>query len=1015
MRLTDLFIRRPVLAMVVSVFVLLLGLRAEESLPLRKFPKTVNALIQVDTTYYGADADVVAGFITTPLENAIARVDGIDYITSQSQTGSSEIDIFLQLNHDPDKALTEIQAQISAVHDQLPAQSQVPQIKLNSSGQGGTLILAYTSNILSSEQVTDYLTRVVAPQIQSIPGVQAANVWGARNFALRAWLDPKRLAARGLTATDVSNAMTNNNFTSGAGSTSGQMITMPLGMTTGVHDVEEFRQLIVKHENGAIVRLGDVATVELASDNYSSAVMFDGHKSVFVDVEAVPDANILDLVQRVRARFDALRSQLPKGLNADIAYDTTESVQSSIREVVKTLLESLGIVALVVFAFLRSVRASVIPLITIPLSLIGAFAILWACGFSVNLLTLLALVLGTGLVVDDAIIVVENVSREIAEGASPLDAAIRSARQLASPIIAMTVVLVAVYVPIALRTGLTGALFTEFALTLVGSVTVSGLLALTLSPMMCRFMLKPSRARHVTYDANHDAIHRLYGRALRVGLTLRWPLVGFGLAILGVSAFLYAGSRSELAPQEDTGFFDMGGSVSATASVDQLMLYAHQLNGILHDDNAVDRTYLFVAPGQMGGGIGLKDPSKRAPYTQVMTRMQGQLSHIAGANIALFPEAPLPGTFGSLPIGYVLKTTRPFSDLNKVSDQFLVEARKTGLFAYADRDLKIDLPQEDVVIDRNKVAALGLDMASVANVLNTLLSGGYVNYFDMAGRSYKVIPEVQRAYRLNAEQLGQYTIADIHGVPIPLSSVAHLRMRVVPEQINHFQQMNAATISAVPLPGVSQGDALKALDAIAARVLPAGYATDTAGQSRQFVHESSGFAATFGFAVIVIYLSLAALFGSFLDPLIILISVPMSLAGALLFIYLGVHGASLNIYSEVGLVTLMGLISKHGILMVEVANEQQAEGLSKRAAIEHAAMLRLRPILMTTAAMVLGVMPLVFATGSGAAARFSMGLVIAAGLSIGTILTLFVVPAFYLVLARGGTVVAVRPQPALAE
>jgi multidrug efflux pump len=707
------------------------------------------------------------------------------------------------------------------------------------------------------------------------------------------------------------------------------------------------------------------------------------------------------VVKRARARFDILKTQLPQGLAADVAYDATLSVQGSIVEVIKTLLESLAIVALVVFAFLRSVRASIIPVVTIPLSLIGTFAVIYLFGFSINLLTLLALVLATGLVVDDAIIVVENVSREVAEGATPLDAALRSARQLASPIIAMTVVLIAVYVPIALRRGLTGALFTEFAMTLVGSVTVSALLALTLSPMMCRFLLRPATAAQAKHDSGDDWLHRAYSAMLGLALSWRVPLVAFGVLVLALSGFFYSGSRSELAPQEDAGFINIGGSVSPTASFDQLLIYARQVSHILIADHMIESTFLFTTPGQLGGGVKLTPLGQRGESAvQVAARLQNSLSRVAGANVALFQEPPLPGSFGALPIGYVLKTTQPFSDLDVVSARFLQAAQKTGLFAYVDRDLKIDLPQADVVIDRNKVAALGLDMARVAGVLNTLLSGGYVNYFALSGRSYKVIPEVQRADRLNPDQLGQYTIADINGVPIPLSSVATIKMRVVPELLSHFQQMNSATITGVPMPGVSQGDVLRALDAIAARILPAGYATDTSGPLRQFVTESSGFAATFGFAVIVIYLSLAALFGSFRDPLIILVSVPMSLAGALLFIYFGVHGATLNIYSEVGLVTLMGLISKHGILMVEVANEQQALGMGKREAIEHAALLRLRPILMTTAAMVLGVMPLVFATGSGAAARFAMGLVIASGLSIGTLFTLFVVPAFYLVLAR---------------
>ncbi len=1015
MSFTDLFIRRPVLSVVVSVFVLLAGLGAEQRLPVRQFPRTVNAMIEVDTTYYGANADVVAGFITTPLENAIARVDGIDYITGSSSTGSSQIQAFLLINHDPDQALTEIQAQISAVHDQLPAQSQSPQIHL-AGGNNQSLVMAFHSRVLSTEQITDYLTRVAAPQFQSIPGVQSAQVDGAQNFALRAWLDPVRMAARGLTASDVAAAMTANNFTSGAGTTGGQMIQIPLGLTTSVHSAEEFRNLVIRQSGGAVVRLRDVARVELSSDNIQQKVTYNGVNSVFIMLGAVPTANTLDVVTRARARFDAISRQLPQGLAADVAYDATRSVRGSITEVIKTLLESLGIVALVVFAFLRSARASFIPVVTIPLSLVGTFAIIYLLGFSINLLTLLALVLATGLVVDDAIIVVENVSREIAEGASPLEAALRSARQLASPIIAMTVVLVAVYVPIALRRGLTGALFTEFAMTLVGSVTVSAVLALTLSPMMCRFLLKPARRNQATHETGADRMHRIYAAMLRPALAMRLPIVIFGVLVLVLSGYFYNGAHKELAPQEDEGFLQMGGTVSPTASFDQLMIYANQVSSIFSATPSLDGVFMFTNPGQIGGGMGLKPLSQRGSASTVAMQLQGSLSRIAGADVALFQPPSMPGSFGSLPIGYVLKTTQSFSDLDTVSSRFLDEARKTGLFAYIDRDLKIDLPQADVVIDRDKVAALGLDMQRVAGVLNTLLSGGYVNYFDMAGRSYKVIPEVQRADRLNPDQLGQFTIADIGGVPIPLSSVARIRMRVVPESVSHFQQMNSATISGVPMPGASTGDILRKLDEIAARVLPAGYATDTAGPLRQFVTESSGFAATFGFAVIVIYLALAALFGSFLDPLIILVSVPMSLAGALLFIYLGVHGASLNIYSEVGLVTLMGLISKHGILMVEVANEGQAAGLSKRAAIEHAALLRLRPILMTTAAMVLGVMPLVFATGNGAAARFAMGLVIATGLAIGTVFTLFVVPAFYLLLARRNpAAVVIARQPALAE
>ena len=996
--MTDIFVRRPVLSVVVSLFILLAGLLAEQLLPVRQYPKTVNAVIEVDTSYYGADANTMAGFITTPLENAMSQVDGIDYLVSQSLTGLSEVTAHLRLNEDPDRVLTEIQTQISAVHDELPRDAQTPSIHLQVGSNGNTMILAFRSPIMTPTEISDYLQRVVLPQLQSTPGVQLAQIWGEKHFAVRAWLDPVKLAAHGMTAADVSAALAANNFSSAAGQTAGQMTTISLGITTSLHTIAGFRKLVVKQANGAIVRLGDVADVELGSSNYRNSLRFDGKTAVLVDIEPVPNANVLDLIGRLRTRYDSIRANLPQGLHTEIAYDVTENVRASIKEVVKTLLESLAIVTLVVYAFLRRARASLIPVITIPLSLIGTFALLWAMGFSINLLTLLALVLATGLVVDDAIIVVENVSREMGEGTPPVEAALRSARSLAGPIIAMTVVLIAVYVPIALRSGLTGALFREFALTLVGSVTVSAVLALSLSPMMCAVLLRQERRRG---DRKPPLMQRVYRPMLRAALRLRPLVVALGLAVFAGSYFLYVGATSELAPQEDDGQISIGGSTPPTANIDQLRLYQDQIGGIMRGVKEGGRSYMFAGPGEFGGALILKDRSQRSISSSAfLPRFQAKLSTIAGADIAAFLNSALPGSDGDMPVGYVIKTTRPFSELDGVSENFLAEAKKSGIFAFVDRDLKLDLPQATVVVDRDKVASLGLDMSQIGAVLNGLLSGGYVNYFDMAGRSYRVVPEIARDQRLNPEQLGSYIVANVGGVPIPLSSVAHIKYSVVPEQISHFQQMNSATISGVTLPGISQGRTLQVLDGIAARVLPPDYATDTAGQLRQFVHESSGFATTFLFAAVVIYLSLAALFGSFRDPLIILVSVPMSLAGALLFIRFGVHGATLNIYSEVGLVTLMGLISKHGILMVEVANERQEAGDTKRAAIEHAALLRLRPILMTTAAMVLGVAPLVFASGAGAAARFNMGLVIASGLSIGTLFTLFVVPAFYMVLAR---------------
>ncbi len=996
MRITDQFIRRPVLAIVVSVFILLLGAKAGFILPVRQFPQTVSATIQVSTTYYGADPTVVAGFITAPLERAISAVDGIDYMNSQSITGSSTITAYLRLNYDPYKALAELQTKVSSVSNALPPGSQVPQINIQTAGNQPTLIIGFNSRVMSPEQITDYLKRIVVPNMQSVDGVQGVDVWGAQPIALRAWLDPAKMAARGLNAADVSAAMAANNFVTGAGATSGQMMQTILGVNTDLHTERDFRDLVIRHTGDTITRLGDIADVKMGADDYSVSVIDDGTPGIFVAVDIVPTANVLEVINRANKRFKSIQEALPTGLNGHIEYDATVSVRESIYEVAKTLLESLVIVTLVVFAFLRSARASLIPVITIPLSLIGTFGMLYIFGFSINLLTLLALVLSTGLVVDDAIIVVENVAREIADGRSALEASLRSARQLTSPIIAMTVVLIAVYVPVALRSGLTGALFSEFALTLVGSVTVSAVLALALSPMMCRFLLKNEKA--VVHKA--PLYERLYVPLLHRSLSV-WPLMlAAGGAILVATIFFYQGAAQELAPQEDEGFMVVQGSAPSTATVDYLNLYSNQLTGIYNNLPEKLVTWQWNQPGSVQGGVVLKPWSQRHRNTNaVQADLQQQLFGVAGLNMALFQPPSLPGSFG-LPVEYVLKTTKSFADLDTISDEFKTEAIKSGMFAFVDRDLKIDQPQATVVIDRNKVAAIGLDMARVGSVLNTMLSGGYINYFSIDGHSYKVIPQVARKNRLNPDQVLSYTIADQNGVPVPLSAVAHIETHVVPEQISHFQQMNSATISAVPLPGVTQDAAKNAMDAIAGRILPPGYSTDASGPLRQYVQESSGFLSTFGLAMVVIYLSLSALFSSFRDPLIILVSVPMSMAGALVFIYFGVGGATLNIYTQVGLVTLMGLISKHGILMVEVANEQQALGRTKRAAIEHAAQLRLRPILMTTAAMVLGVLPLVFASGAGAAARFAMGLVIASGLAIGTLFTLFVLPSFYLLLAR---------------
>ena len=1007
MNFTDIFVRRPVLATVVSLIILVLGLRAVGSLPILQYPRTENTVVTVMTTYYGADPDVIAGFITTPLESAIAQANGIDYMSSTSQSGVSTITVYLRLNYDADKALTEIATKITSVLNQLPTGTQQPVLTVKVGQTIDAMYMGFDSDVLPRNKITDYLIRVVQPKLQAVPGVQTAEILGGQNFALRAWLDPAKLASYGLTATDVSAALQNNDFISGLGTTKGQMVQVNLTASTSLHSAKDFANLVIKQANGAIVRLKDVANVTLGADDYETQVSFDGKQAVYIGIQVAPAANLLDVIAGVRKAFPGIHDALPQGLRGAVIYDSTDFVNSSIREVIWTLGEALVIVTLVIFAFLGSLRSVFVPTVAIPLSLIGTFTMMLAFGFSINLLTLLALVLAIGLVVDDAIIVVENVNRHLDEGMEPVRASILAARELGGPIIAMTVVLVAVYVPIGFQGGLTGALFTEFAFTLVGTVTVSAIIALTLSPMMCSRILKPHDPDRQGWqekltdfiDRTFERVRHRYQRWLHGSLGYL-PVTGtFALIVLGSIYFLYAGAKSELAPQEDAGVIIASSTPAPNATLEQKLLYSKQVYQIFAKHPETAHVFQIDAPGTSIAGMVFKPWDERTQTTnELQPVIQNELNTIAGARVAAFQLPPLPGSQG-LPVQFVLETTDSFERLNTVAQNFLQEAVKSGMFIFLDSDLKINTPEATVQIDRNKTAQLGLNMSDVGAALGGMLGGGYVNYFSLDQRSYKVIPQVKQADRLNTQQLLNYYIGTVNGVPIPLSSVATITTRTIPQSISHFQQLNSATIQGVAAPGVAQADALKFLQDLAARSLPQGYAVDYGGLSRQYIQESSAFIATFGFALIIIYLALAALFESFRDPVIILVSVPMSIAGALLFISVGVAGASLNIYTEVGLVTLMGLISKHGILIVEFANTLQQQGKSKREAIEEACGIRLRPILMTTAAMVLGVIPLIIASGAGAVSRFNMGLVIASGLSIGTLFTLFVVPAVYMMIA----------------
>ncbi|HEV3285405.1 MAG TPA: efflux RND transporter permease subunit, partial [Steroidobacteraceae bacterium] len=975
MSFTDLFIRKPVLAIVVSALILVLGLRALSDLQVRQYPKTENAVVTITTAYYGADADTVGGFITQPLEQAIAQAQGIDYLSSTSVTGLSTITATLRLNYDANRALTEIQTQVTSVRNQLPPQAQQPVLTVAIGQSLDAMYLGFRSDVLPSNSITDYLARVVKPKLDALQGVQTAEILGGRQFALRAWLNPAQLAAHGVTATDVFQALSSNNYLAAVGTTKGQMVSVDLTAATDLHSVDEFKKLAIKQKDGAIVRLQDVATVVLGAEDYDSNVAFSGTLAVFIGIKAAPEANVLEVAQRVRDHMPEIQSQLPSGLVGTIVYDSTKFITSSIREVVKTLIEALLIVTLVIFLFLGSVRAVIIPVIAMPLSLVGTFFVMLALGYSINLLTLLALVLAIGLVVDDAIIVVENVDRHMKEeGKSPLEAALLAARELGGPILAMTVVLVAVYVPIGFQKGLTGALFTEFAFTLAGAVTVSAVIALTLSPMMCSrfFSSEQESGRFVQFiDRQFTAVRNAYQRLLRATLSTWSVMVVMGLMLFGATILLGMTSQSELTPEEDQGFLFYQLKASPDATSQQMLGYAQQMFALGRKLPEYEMMFQITTPGQGLGGMVFKpwEERKRSAHElqQVLQQMWGK---VAGGQIFVFALPSLPGAQGA-PIQVVINTTEPFQNLNEVAQAVLRKARDSGKFYFVDTDLKIDKPQSTVVVDRDLVSTLGLTQQDVGSALSAALGGGYVNYFSIAGRSYKVIPQVLQTDRLNPNQVLDYYVRAPNGTVIPAATLASLKHAVVPESINRFQQLNSATISGAS--GMSQGEALKFLHDALIEVAPSGYQMDYSGQSRQFVQESGGFATTLLFAVIIVFLALAAQFNSLRDPLVILVSVPMALFGALIFVNLI---SSLNIFTQVGLVTLMGLVSKHGILIVQFANESQRAGMSKREAIEHGAAVRLRPILMTTAAMVLGVIPLVIATGAGAAGRFAMGLVI---------------------------------------
>ncbi|MBE2215859.1 MAG: efflux RND transporter permease subunit [Opitutaceae bacterium] len=1011
MRITDLFIRRPVLAIVVNLFLLLAGWLALKEMNVRQYPQTNNAVVTVTTIYPGASADLVRGFITTPLEREIASADGIDFVESLSAPNMSIIRSQLRLNYDPNDALTQITSKVNRVRSELPAGSEDPVFDVAVGETTASMYISFSSGSLQANQITDYLVRVVQPKLSTVEGVQKAELLGARTFAMRLWLKPDRMAAYGLSPAAVRQLLAAQNYLSAVGKTKGEMTIANLNARTDLHSAEEFRQLVLKQADGQTVRLADIADIELGAEDYDMDVKLMGKPVVMVAISVLPTANSLDVIERVRAVWPQIEEQLPAGMEASIVYDATEFINDSITEVVHTLVEAMLIVVAVIYLFLGSFRSVVIPIVAIPLSLVGSAVLMLAMGFSVNLLTLLAMVLAIGLVVDDAIVVVENIHRHIEEGLSPFDAAIKGAHELVGPVIAMTITLAAVYAPIGLQKGITGALFREFAFTLAGSVVVSGFVALTLSPMLSSRMLRHShnpRGLEAFLDRTFTRLQDLYERVLdRVLETRPAVYVIAALILLSIVPF-FTLTKKELAPAEDRGFVMAMTKGAPNASLEQALEHADQLNAIVASFPETKQFFSVSGidmgtrmPSASSGLIGwnLKPWSQRERSSlQVSQVFTGAAASVAGLQTAAFLPPALPGSSGGMPVQFVVCSTDDHTRLVDVANELLGRALASGKFMFGDTDLKFDQPQTDLMIDRDKAAALGINMQQLGADLGSMLGGGYVNRFSIQGRAYKVVPQVSRTFRLNPADLANYYVSTGTGELVPASTVVSLVPSVQPRNLSKMQQLNAATLSLLPAPGVSMGDALDFLNTTAREVFPQGYSVEYKGESRQFVQEGSSLLATFALALVVIFLVLAAQYESFRDPFIIMMSVPLSIAGAMVFLFFGF--ATLNIYTQVGLITLVGLITKHGILIVDFANRMQEQGMSKREAIEHAAGVRLRPILMTTAAMVLGVLPLVFASGAGAEARYSMGLVIATGMSIGTLFTLFVVPSFYMLVAR---------------
>lgn len=1003
---SDIFIRRPVLSTVLALMILLLGFQGLFNLTVRQYPEVEETVVTITTPYPGAAADLIQGFITAPIAAAVATTENIDYVTSQSRPSASVVTVQMQLGSDPDAALTEVMSKVQQVRSQLPPDAEDPTIVKGTGQQFAIMYLAMQNPNMTAEQLTEYIERVIRPRLSTVEGVAEVQVLGAANYSMRIWIDPIKLAARGITASEVLASLKSANFLSAPGKTKNEYVTYSVTMQSTLQTPESFGALPLKSADGKVIRLREVAEIELAAESTDTVVKFNGEPGTFIGIFPTPAANPLDTAAAVIAELPAVQESLPEGMTITLVYDSTETISASIEEVFKTIAEAVAIVVVIILLFLGSFRSVLMPIVTIPLSLIGVLFILFAMGYSINLLTLLAMVLAIGLVVDDAIVVVENIQRHIEEGMSPMQAAFQGMREIFAPVVAMTITLAAVFAPLAFTGGLTGSLFREFALTLAGAVVISGLVAVTITPMMAARILKGGehgRFQRIV-DRTFDGVAGRYERLVSGSLKYRPVTLMIVIALVAVTGFMFVKTSSELAPEEDSGALFSLVTAPRYATTQYTSLYADQMMELTKEIEEL-RAYFTVVGfgGQTNSGIALwafKDWGDRdRSQKELQQDIQGRLSKVAGVQALVFAPPSLPGAGGGLPISMVIQSTSDPSQVYEVAEQVKQKAQESGRFIVVQNTLAFDAPQVTLSIDRDRAAALNLPISEIGSTLSLLVGGGAVAQFDRDSNSYDIIMQVPEKLRGNPEHLGSYYVRSVTGDMVPLSAVVSVSTNASPAAIEQFNQLNSATISALPVPGVTTGDGLRTIEDIARPLLPAGFFIDYSGQSRLEKEQGNTIAIAFVLAVVVIYLVLAAQFESFRDPLIIMMSVPLSIFGALLPLNLGL--GTLNIYTQVGLITLIGLITKHGILLVEFANQlREEQGLSRRDAIIASAKTRLRPILMTTAAMALGVVPLIIAAGAGAAARYSMGLVIFSGILIGTLFTLFVVPMFYTFISR---------------